>query len=278
MKTTETETMKKPTVTEAKAVKRVKKTPKTVHVAKDSNEVRVAPTVATTPPYDKDAADYMCRKREGTFSLIHFIGEQVSRELAEILGRSITLPEAEHLVSLDGDPTICASEDVEFQPVKYLPFTPKGLKEKIDRGESLVDIQLPWGGAYYLTKDGKTIAYSGSVFHYNHRRQKYEWANNSPLVIVADEIGKRCGQRQWGVPFSEVDNILKARTAGTERRQRIGKMVTNIAPIRRPGLGRVSDAFKLAWHSDRGNGKPKRGYDRAKTRHEEKVVSGEAEE
>lgn len=269
----------KPTTEKAGTTKpkKVRKTPKTAEEA--ANPAAVS-TVTTYPPYDQQAAEYMFQKQPGTYSLIHFIGEQVSREIAAILGRSITLPEAQHLVSADGDPTTCASEGVEFQPVKYLPFVPKGLKEKIGRDKALVDIQLPWGGAYYLTKDGKTIAYSGSVFRYNARRQRYEWANGSPLVIIADEIGKRYGQRQWGVPFAEVENILKVRSAAADRRTRIGKMVTNIAPIRRPGLGRMSDAFERAEEetSRGGNGKSKHGYSRAEARREATTAVGEAEE
>jgi hypothetical protein len=251
------------------------KSPK-AKITKDSAET--TPTKTAYPPYNEQAAKYMYEKVPGAYSRILYIGEQVSKEIAEILGRSITLPEAEHLVSLDGEIAVCAASDpnnpVKFQPIKYLPFVPKGLREKIRSGIPLVDMRLPLGGAYYLKKDGTVIAYSGSVFRYNLRQQRYEWADTSPLVMAADLIGKRYGHRQWGVPFSEVANILKARAAAAERRQRIENMVENIAP--RHPLVRMGDAFENAKHED--NGKPKCGYNRARTRLEENVIAGQQAE
>ena len=196
------------------------------------------------PPYNAQAWQWMSQESiPGAFSPILYIGTEVSIKISRLLGSPMTLEEAQHLVQPDGEIATCASEGTGFQPVKYVPFLPKGLEKQLAEGKSLTEIELPYGGAYYVNKAQELVAFSGSVFHYNPRRQDYEWCHTSPLVITAEEIRKLTGRMQWGVPFEIANRMIKSRTENKERRRKISSLASSLLP-NRPGLGRGSDGFK----------------------------------
>ena len=260
--------------TETKTVKKSKRIPKTA----ETTTVKVAPTT-TYSPYDKEAFHYMFVERvPGAFSPFHYVGPKVSEEIAQILGRSINLEEAKHLVKLDGPRVTCALRKIEFQPMAYLPFTPRDLGARIQAGEKLTDIKLPYGGAFYITRNREVLAYSGSVFLFNKRHQRYEWASiSSPLVMFAEVAGEKLGRdKEWGHTSEEVNAVLEAMDTKARERKLLENMASTIIRIHRPNLGRMSDAFDRAERS--GNGKSDRGYNRAEARREEKVIAGKAEE
>ena len=151
----------------------------------------------------------------------------------------------------DGNTATCASEGTQFQPVKYLPFVPRHLAKMIEDGASLTDASLPYGGAYYINQKQEPIAFSGSVFCYNTRRQDYEYSTSSPLVIMAQELKKTRGFMQWGVPSTVTDKMLEARKENNARRTKIAglaKSVMGMGPRRNGELNRVADALDKYRH------------------------------
>lgn len=187
----------------------------------------------TFPPYDEEAWKWMASQSiPGAFSPIMYIGQEVSRSIADILGRPMTLEEAQYLVRVDGPFVMCASEDVEFQPIEYVFRVPPGLKDKIAAGQKLTEVELITGGAFYVDhKKGVAVALSGSVFQYNNRAMRYEWCKSSPLVIAAEESKKVAGYMKWGSPSHQVQNILDAISRSRGRRDKIsGLMSSLVAP------------------------------------------------
>lgn len=196
------------------------------------------------PPYDAEAWAWMSQESiRGAFSPILYIGTGVSVKVSRLLGRPMNLTEARHLVQADGDKVICASEGTKFQPVKYLPFLPKGLEAHLAGGKPLTEIDLPYGGAYYVDKKERVlIAYSGSVFHYNPSRQDYEWCHSSPLVIIAEEFRKAGRGMQWGNPLQVASRMMKSTAQNQERRKKISSRVPSLLSNRK-GLGSVKDGL-----------------------------------
>ncbi|MDP3962507.1 MAG: hypothetical protein Q8Q03_01420 [bacterium] len=220
-----------------------KKAVKAVEASENQPETS---TLGNFPPYNSAAWNWMCQESiPGAFSPILYIGTEVSMRISQLLGRSMLLEEAQHLVQPDGKMATCAAEGKKFQPVKYVPFLPKNLEAQLAKGETLMEIPLPYGGAYYINKNQELVAFSGSVFHYNPRKQDYEWCHTSPLVIAAEEIRKITGRMQWGVPFDTVNKMVQSRAENQERRKKISSLVTSLLPTRK-GLGRGEDGFKKA--------------------------------
>src|SRR3990167_4203208 len=145
------------------------------HENDNSNETSRSTT--DFPPYDAEAWAWMSNQSiPWAFSPILYIGTQVSVEVSKIIGRPMNLEEAKHLVQPDGEedeikkmkiidaegPTReevvrthaykCASEGTRFRPVRYLPFIPKNLDKQIAAGNKLMEISLPYGGAFYVNK------------------------------------------------------------------------------------------------------------------------------
>ena len=187
------------------------------------------PTVETPrapeyPIFDKEAGDWVYRSSiPGAYAPVLYIGETIARGISQMLGRSLTLAEAQYLVSPDGEPTFCYSERDKkdgdkklFQPVKYLPFIPQSLEQRLKDGEEFTDIDLPWGGAYYVTRDNEIVAFSGAVFHYDRHKRHYGWHARSPLVRMARkmlETKNGLDKPDWGKPLQDVKNIQVSRAA-----------------------------------------------------------------
>lgn len=237
-----------------------KKTAKTKRPELKANTDKKATLTSKTesgyPPFDAEAKEYMYEPVPGAYSRILYIGPTVTSEIAEILGRSITLEEAKCLVCNDGEPVVCAQTGEEFQPMKYLPFVPNNLRTRIEAGDRLADIQLPFGGAFYVTKDLNALALSGSVFRYVRRHDRYEWASgSSPMVIMAEEMGRQYGRREWGHTSEEVEAVIASMKTARERRDKIKTLAARIMPINRrhhreeqrpKGLSSVAAAFETA--------------------------------
>jgi uncharacterized membrane protein len=198
-------------------------------------------------PYDPDAWKWMAEQSiPGAYSPILYIGTEVSARIAQILGRPMNIIEAQYLVQPDGPVTDCSAINARFQPIRYLPFEPRWLEKELRAGKSLTELDLPWGGAYYIKKDGTVLAFSGSVFHYDSRSECYRWCKSSPLVIAADATKDRFNQRPvWGSPLEEIQNILDARRETRERENKIGALVADIVPISRR-MSRMGEAFDRA--------------------------------
>lgn len=215
------------TVTETKATKASKTSKATSRkVAKKDKKPEVG---LEYQPYDVEAWEYMRQASiPGAYAPILYIGEKVSEGVAKILGRSMTLEEAKYLVGPDGDPVTCSSEGIEFQPIRYLPFVPRSLDTQIKEGRRLTEIDLPFGGAFYVNRNNEITGFSGTVYHYVAKRQRYEWNSNSPLVMVAEELGRQRGQIDWGVTYEHAIKIQTARLAAIERRGKIGKLAKEL--------------------------------------------------
>ena len=181
-----------------------------------------APSGPEYPIFDQEAAAWVYRGSiAGAYAPVLYIGETIAHGISQILGRSLTLAEAQHLVSPDGEPTFCYSErekkDEEkkpFQPVKYLPFIPQSLEQRLKDGEEFTSIDLPWGGAYYVTRENEIVAFSGAVFHYDRHNRRYGWHARSPLVRMARkmlETKKGLDKPDWGKPLQDVMNIKASR-------------------------------------------------------------------
>ncbi len=221
-----------------------KKVAKAAPASEKVTETSTEAAVAEFPPYDEEAWGWMSNESiPGAYCPILYTGTDVSIKISKLLGRPMTLKEAQHLVQADGEEATCASEGKVFQPVKYVPFLPQDLEARLSNGESLTEVDLPYGGSYYVSKDNETIAISGCVFH--ARDGKYEWNHKSPLVITAQEMGKRHGKMMWGVPLNMAQQIIESRTANNERRKKISAFVANLLPTRK-GLGRGADGFDKA--------------------------------
>ncbi len=174
----------------------------------------VAPTAKGTEadgvnPLTKEAFKWMVNKDSipGAFPPVLYCGPSTLLLISQALGRQIELDEAKRLVQADGEKQICAITGKEFRPVAYVPFCPKGLKSQIEAGATLLEARLPFGGQYYFIK-GEPKPVSGSVFHYDERTDSYDFANSSPLVILAREFAKKKLGMKWGVPLGQIDQVL----------------------------------------------------------------------
>lgn len=219
-------------------------------------------SVEEFPAYNEEAWKWMAGQSiAGAYSPIMYIGLEVSNQIAAILGRSMTLEEAQYLVKVDGPFIMCAYTGVEFQPVEYVFRVPPGLKEKLATGLKLTDCPLVTGGAFYPNKKtGDMMALSGSVFTWNPRGQRYEWCKSSPLVIAAEEARKMVGFMKWGAPSHQVQIILGKKKEAKDRRNKIASLMAEaFAPERhssRFGIGgQVEDAVRRGGQKDHRNGR-----------------------
>ena len=94
--------------------------------------------------------------------------------------------------------------------------------------------------------------------------------------MFAEATGKQYGRREWGHTSEEIGNVLEAMGAQERENKLVENMASSIIRIRRPSLGRVSDAFDCAEHP--GNSQLKRGYDRAEAKRQEDEVVREVKE
>ncbi|MDE1975425.1 MAG: hypothetical protein KGI49_02885 [Patescibacteria group bacterium] len=194
------------------------------------------------PLYSPEAAEWVYRPTiPGAYPPIFYIGEIVSLGIARLLGRSISLEEAQYLVQTDGEPTVCALTGIQFQPVLYLPFVPRDLEFRLkDEGKKLTEIALPFGGAFYVNKENEIVAFSGPVFHYVRRHERYERKSDSPLVSVAEEFGRVRGNDDWGKPYQHALNLQASIKAARERREKVHSLVGGLLSNRPPGARRKS--------------------------------------
>jgi hypothetical protein len=219
----------KPEAKTLTAPKRIRKPRDRNGQAAKSAVSATTPTVETPcapeyPIFDQEAAAWVYRGSiAGAYAPVLYIGEMIAHGISQMLGRSLTLAEAQHLVSPDGEPAFCYSEREKkdedkklFQPVKYLPFIPKNLEQRLKDGEEFTSIDLPWGGAYYVTRDNEIVAFSGAVFHYDRHKRHYGWHARSPLVRMARkmlETKNGLDKPDWGKPLQDVKNIQVSRAA-----------------------------------------------------------------
>ena len=199
--------------------------------AKSGAKKRRAPVSKdrTIQPYDEEAWRYMSGPSiDGAHCPIYYIGQKVSSDIAEILGRPMTIEEAQYLVHADGPVVTCHSEGVPFQPVKYVPFCPDNLRAAIAAGKKLTTTSLLWGGAFHVGKDNEPIALSGAVYHYSADRRRYEYFNASPLVKMASALEKIHGRKIWGKPWEDIQRIIRSRNESMEREKRIAGIADNV--------------------------------------------------
>ncbi len=213
------------------------------------------------PPYDNEAWAYMTTAIPGAYQPIFYVGPTVSIKIAKMLGRSLTLEEAMHLVSIDGDIAVCgySEERLEFQPIKYLPFVPKILQSLIEKDIPLTEIDLPYGGAYYLTKDKQLFPVSGSVFKLDRRQERYVLAKTSPLVIMAERSEGVQDKRKWGDTLEVANRKRGVHLQQNRRNERADKLWENLLLSnnnKRGGNRRSPDEFTRLQGRTHRNGKP----------------------
>lgn len=124
------------------------------------------------PPLTPDAYTWACGTPiGGAWAPILYVGLPLLVELSKLMGRSLVLPEVQHLVQPDGPVAKCTMDGIDFQPVKYLGHVPKSLKQQLESGKTLTEIELPYNGCYFLSRDGRIkFAYSGAIFRQEGRR------------------------------------------------------------------------------------------------------------
>jgi hypothetical protein len=232
--------------------KTIAKTPKKEKGSGVTKTTAVAET-KQFQPYDQQAWSWMSGQSIlGAFSPILYIGPKVSAEIASILGRPINLEEAKYLVQPDGPVMTCATEGIRFQPVKYVPFTPRNLKEAISSGKKLTEIDLYWGGAFYIdAKENLPMAFSGSVWHFKTgkaREGAYEWMRTSPLVMMANSMKDKYGDMSWGIPLEEALAVIDSRAKALERKKKIDGLTNRVLAPRSNRFNSVGDAFRNAKH------------------------------
>ncbi len=228
---------------QTKPARRSRKVVAKASTTRRPSKEKVGKTEPEFPAYDEEAWKWMAEQSiPGAYSPIMYIGVEVSHQIAAILGRPMTLEEAQYLVKIDGDFVKCAYTGTEFQPVEYVFRVPPGLKDKIAAGAKLTEVELVTGGAFYFNKGkGEMMPLSGSVFEYDRRAQAYRWCMSSPLVIAANEARKITGHMKWGAPSHQIGKIMNARQENRERHEKIaGLMAEVFAPRRdsRFGIGK----------------------------------------
>ena len=187
-------------------------------------------------PYDEAAWEWM-RKGSipGAYPPVTYVGTDVSAGVSRILGRSITLDEAQQMVHADGEIAICSVTGKEFQPIAYLPFVPNNLASKIEAGMALTEIDLPMGGAFYLNKSDEIVALSGSVYHYARRFRggQYVWFKDSPLCQMALAMKEKTGEMDWGTTLEGVQRRLQAKQETARQEKAINDLAGSIQSNRR---------------------------------------------
>lgn len=166
-------------------------------------------------PYDSEASVWMRSEDSipGAYPPILYIGPRASIDIALKLGRQIRKDEAKLLVQIDGKKRFCdlglkTGEEIEFQPVKYVPFLSREMIRDIEAGKDLTEAELYFGGCFYGNGDGTTtLAISGSIFYYDFREKKYHEVKDSGLIIMSKKKLKETRRRNWGVPLDFVHQV-----------------------------------------------------------------------
>ena len=98
-------------------------------VTKKAKNSKVSKTRSAKPSrrqqiqaFDDDAFRWvMDPSIPGAHCPIFYIGEKIASELAQLFERSLTRTEAQYLVQPDGPIVKCNSENIDFQPIRYVP-------------------------------------------------------------------------------------------------------------------------------------------------------------
>jgi len=180
------------------------------------------------------------------FAPILYVGEAVPTEIASLQKRSISLEEAQILVQPDGDEQVCAAELEVFQPVRYVPFVSDSLRKELRAGKSLLQSQasLYYGGAFYVLKNNKLIAFKGSVYHFLEESGRYEHSHASSLVDAMKKLLILTGKQYWGKPREHAENLIAARDRNSKRRQKVELVAETIFIPKK--MVRGEDAFRAA--------------------------------
>jgi hypothetical protein len=151
--------------------------------------------------------------------------------LAEVLGRSLTLAEAQMLVSKDGETKCKCSNPAcgkEFVPVKWTRITGKlrdSLKESKDLAKTLAENQGFVSGSYYMVQS-KKVPFCGSPFWISKKHGgRFELAlefrdgkivNGTCNARMHDVNLKPVGdsgesRKLWGMPSTKIESIINQR-------------------------------------------------------------------
>ncbi len=249
----------------------------TPEVTKTSKVVLPTPEVDPDyyPTFEPKAWRWVWTAMKGAPSPILFLGMNVPDEIAGILGRSLTLEEAQYLVQTDGPVTKCSVTKEEFQPVKYLPFVPPSLQHNLmTLKKPLAEVRLPYGGQYYTNKNGSVIPVSGSRYKYQKARHageddKYVPFFNGALQKVSRALAKKLGQTEpvWPVTYEQATGKLRVREKNDKNDKAVNALLGDIdAPRRKSGRrdwrhgAQVRDAFSKSKKS-KGSKKPRVAQD-----------------
>ncbi len=228
----------------------------TPEVGKTSKVILPEPDPNYYPTFEPNAWRWVWTAMKGAPSPILFLGMNVPDEIAGILGRSITLEEAQCLVQVDGPVTKCSVTKEKFQPIKYLPFTPPSLQHQLKK-RTLTEVRLPYGGQYYTKKDGSVLPVSGSRYKYEKARHageddRYVPFFNGALQKVSRALAKKLGQKEpvWPVTYDQATGKLRVREKNDKNDKTINALLGDIdAPRRKSGRrdwcpgAQVRDAF-----------------------------------
>lgn len=178
--------------------------------ASDHEAPDTSPVVASFEPYDAEAWAWMWTPITGAHCPILYVGWTTSVKLSKMLGRSMTIDEAQHLVKLDGEMVKCALTGELFQPVKYLGYITQQIEDDIKDGKALTEIPIRYGGAFYAGEKEEPIGYSGKVFRYNKATQTYDtdYSEENKLVELAEAMKDMYGKRYWGVSYERATKKL----------------------------------------------------------------------
>lgn len=220
----------------------MKKTPPVTLTQRTEVEPVVVASNEPYPTFDTEAWNWIWSKN--SFPKAHppilYLGMNVPDEIANILGRSITLEEAQCLVQADGPITKCAVTKKEFQPVKYLPFVPYTLANQLAK-KKLTEIHLPFGGQYYIKNDLATIiAASGSRFKHIKATKEERKAGKEDRYIpyyrgamdkLAKALAKAMGVKkpEWPEPLEDVQRRISAREEDEVNDKAVNELVGEIA-------------------------------------------------
>lgn len=174
---------------------------------------------------------------------IYFLGGRVPMDIARAMGRPLDIEEAKLLVVPDGEVTKCGLTGEEFQPMKYVPFLSKKMEDGLKAGNRLDQIEIYYGGVYYVDNKRKVSAFSGPLFFYNKREGEYQYAKSSPLIVVTMEGRKKTGRMFWGVPLNIIDGQVAAREKNHEQHNKAAALVKNFINPR--GQSRQSEFGSL---------------------------------
>ena len=245
----------------------------TPEVTKTSKVILPEPDPNYYPTFEPKAWRWVWTAMKGAPSPILFLGMNVPDGIAGILGRSLTLEEAQYLVQTDGPVTKCSVTKESFQPVKYLPFASQSLLRALEGGKSLLEIRLPYGGQYYTKKDGSVLPVSGSRYKYEKAKHageddRYVPFFNGALQKVSRALAKKLGQKEpvWPVTYEQATGKLRVKERNDKNDKAVNALLGDIdAPRRKSGrrdwrLGaQVRDAFSKAKRN--GSRKPRVAQD-----------------